>query len=159
MEHGLYIHLPYCRSLCPYCAFAKAPLHHAEPARLLEALRREARMARAERAWDRPRTVFFGGGTPTALAPDDLRATLAWVREVNDRRFIDAVLAMDVEAVIERALGERSACSAGGALAAMGFARERGVSRGELLRYCTSRDVHPAESFVGYAGIVFSKGA
>ena len=84
MEHGLYIHLPYCRSLCPYCAFAKAPLHHAEPARLLEALRREARMARAERAWDRPRTVFFGGGTPTALAPDDLRATLAWVREAWD---------------------------------------------------------------------------
>src|SRR6185436_8805349 len=30
VEHGLYIHLPYCRSLCPYCAFAKAPLHHAE---------------------------------------------------------------------------------------------------------------------------------
>jgi putative oxygen-independent coproporphyrinogen III oxidase len=80
MEHGLYFHLPYCRSICPYCAFAKAPLHHADPERLLAALRRESDMARAEGSWDRPRTIFFGGGTPTALAPEDLRATLDWVR-------------------------------------------------------------------------------
>jgi len=80
VEHGLYIHLPYCRSICPYCAFAKAPLHHADPERLLAALRREGDMARAEGSWDRPRTIFFGGGTPTALAPEDLRATLDWVR-------------------------------------------------------------------------------
>jgi putative oxygen-independent coproporphyrinogen III oxidase len=80
VEHGLYLHLPYCRSLCPYCAFAKAPLHHAEPKRLLAALRREGDMARAHGSWDRPRTIFFGGGTPTALEPEDLRATLDWVR-------------------------------------------------------------------------------
>jgi putative oxygen-independent coproporphyrinogen III oxidase len=77
VEHGLYLHLPYCRSLCP---FAKAPLHHAEPKRLLAALRREGDMARAHGSWDRPRTIFFGGGTPTALEPEDLRATLDWVR-------------------------------------------------------------------------------
>ena len=41
MEFGLYLHLPYCRSLCPYCAFAKAPLHRAEPERLLAALASE----------------------------------------------------------------------------------------------------------------------
>ncbi|HEX5031015.1 MAG TPA: radical SAM family heme chaperone HemW [Candidatus Eisenbacteria bacterium] len=86
MEHGLYIHLPYCRSLCPYCAFAKAPLHHAEPERLLDALRREAEMARADGAWDRPRTIFLGGGTPTALEPADLRATLDWVRRTWDMK-------------------------------------------------------------------------
>jgi oxygen-independent coproporphyrinogen-3 oxidase len=84
MEHGLYIHLPYCRSLCPYCAFAKAALHRAEPERLLAALRREAEMARATGAWGRPRTIFFGGGTPTALDPDSLRACLVWVRSAWD---------------------------------------------------------------------------
>ena len=35
VEYGLYLHLPYCRSLCPYCAFSKAALHKAEPRRLL----------------------------------------------------------------------------------------------------------------------------
>jgi len=81
LDYGLYIHIPYCRSLCPYCAFAKAPLHHAEPERLLAALRREGAMALAADGWERPRTVYFGGGTPTALEVADLRALLAWVRD------------------------------------------------------------------------------
>jgi AmmeMemoRadiSam system protein B len=78
-----------------------------------------------------------------------------WVREVNDRRFIDSLLALDFDAALERALRERSACSAGGALAALSFARENGVSRGELVRYMTSLDVRPADSFVGYAGVLY----
>jgi oxygen-independent coproporphyrinogen-3 oxidase len=122
VEHGLYIHLPYCRSLCPYCAFAKAPLHHAEPGRLLEALRRESEMARADAAWDRPRTIFFGGGTPTALEPADLRATLDWVRaswdlkrvrewtvEANPEGLTAAKLALLREAGVDRlSLGVQS---------------------------------------------------
>jgi len=50
MEYGLYIHLPYCRSICPYCDFVKAPLHRAEPTRLLDALEREGAMAREREA-------------------------------------------------------------------------------------------------------------
>jgi len=85
VEHGLYLHLPYCRSLCPYCAFAKAPLHRAEPERLLRALAAEWRLARdADPGWSRPRTVFFGGGTPTALDAATLRRLFAWLRESFD---------------------------------------------------------------------------
>jgi MEMO1 family protein len=80
----------------------------------------------------------------------------AWVQEVNDRRFIEALTAMDSAAMLEVSTRERSACSAGGALAAVSFAREMGVARGRLLRYMTSYDVHPAESFVGYAGVLYS---
>jgi oxygen-independent coproporphyrinogen III oxidase len=86
VEFGLYVHLPYCRSLCPYCAFAKAPLHHAEPARLLGALAAEWDLARraADAVWDRPRTIYFGGGTPTALDRDTLLALVGWVRDSFD---------------------------------------------------------------------------
>jgi putative oxygen-independent coproporphyrinogen III oxidase len=89
MEYGLYLHLPYCRSLCPYCAFSKAALHRAEPRRLLEALRREWDAAREEDAlWERtrPRTIFFGGGTPTALDPRTLADLFAWMRGAFDLR-------------------------------------------------------------------------
>jgi putative oxygen-independent coproporphyrinogen III oxidase len=87
MEHGLYLHLPYCRSLCPYCAFAKAPLHRAEPERLLRALQGEWEMARDDDGrWGRPRTIFFGGGTPTALDPESLRRLLAWIAAAFDLR-------------------------------------------------------------------------
>jgi oxygen-independent coproporphyrinogen-3 oxidase len=89
VEHGLYVHLPYCRSLCPYCAFAKAPLHHAEPARLLAALRAEWETAsRRDGAWGRPRTIYLGGGTPTALDVGTLRSLLEWVHACFDLRAV-----------------------------------------------------------------------
>jgi MEMO1 family protein len=78
-----------------------------------------------------------------------------WVRDVNDRRFIDALIAMDERTARERAVAEHSACSAGGAIAAMAFARELGAVRGELLAYRTSRDVHVSDSFVGYAAVLY----
>lgn len=82
VEYGLYIHLPYCRSLCPYCAFAKAPLHRAEPARLLGALRAEWEAARStDHSWSQPRTVYLGGGTPTALDPATLRGLVGWIAD------------------------------------------------------------------------------
>jgi oxygen-independent coproporphyrinogen-3 oxidase len=86
VEYGLYIHLPYCRSICPYCDFVKAPLHHAEPERLLTALAREWELARRSRDawWGRPRTIYVGGGTPTALGPADLARFLAWIGEAWD---------------------------------------------------------------------------
>ena len=91
------------------------------------------------------------GFAPAGTGPQALR----WVREVNDRRFIESLLAMDFDGALEKALRERSACSAGGALAALRFAQENGVEQGTLVRYMTSFDVHPAESFVGYAGILY----
>ena len=64
---------------------------------------------------------------------------------------------MDCTAALERALRERSACSAGGALAAVSFARESGIRKGSLVRYATSLEIRPAESFVGYAGILYAE--
>jgi AmmeMemoRadiSam system protein B len=80
---------------------------------------------------------------------------LKWVRDINDRRFIESCMAMDAEAAIERSLKERSACSAGGAVAAMTFARAAGSEPGRLVKYMTSHEIHPSDSFVGYAGIVY----
>lgn len=83
------------------------------------------------------------------------RKALQWVREVNDKGFIENLLVMDGEEALSHALKNHSACSAGGAVAALSFARESGDKAGKLLKYMTSYDVLPGESFVGYAGIVF----
>ena len=91
------------------------------------------------------------------------KAALDWVKTVNDRRFIEAVLSGDVEAVVERALTEHSACSVGAVLCAMGFAagETRASAPGRLLDYSTSADARDgwdaadaeADAFVGYAAI------
>ena len=119
VEFGLYLHLPYCRSLCPYCAFAKAPLHRAEPERLLAALAREWELARREApgAWGRarPRTIYFGGGTPTALDPPTLRRLLAWLHAAFD---LSGVREWTVEANPEGLSAEK-----------LGLLRSAGVDR------------------------------
>jgi MEMO1 family protein len=83
------------------------------------------------------------------------RAAEAWVRDTNDRRFIDSLLALDGAEALKRAEAERSACSSGAAVAALAFARAAGASRALLLDYATSLDVRVDESFVGYAAIGF----
>ena len=157
-DNTVEIQLPFVRHLFPR---GRALGFRAPPSRDAEAL--GAALARAAQETGRAVAVVgstdlthYGSNYGFSPSGSGERA-LKWVREVNDRRFIESVLAMDVGAAIERAQRERSACSAGGAIAAMGFARAMGASRGDLIGYMTSFEVHPAESFVGYAGIVFRK--
>src|SRR6267378_2886015 len=71
---GLYVHIPFCASRCPYCDFATAPATTALRGRYLEALGRE--IAREGELLGRPRvrTLFFGGGTPSLLEPAEIEA-------------------------------------------------------------------------------------
>ncbi len=82
-------------------------------------------------------------------------AAVEWVRNVNDRGFIDQTLAMDAEGLLGHASRNMSACSAGAVAAACAACAVRGATEGRLLDYYTSHDIMPGDSFVGYAGILF----
>lgn len=82
-------------------------------------------------------------------------AAEAWVRGTNDKRFIDALLALDPARALALGEAERSACSSGAAAAALAFALSGGASRARLLNYATSLDLRPDDSFVGYASVAF----
>ena len=82
-----------------------------------------------------------------------------WVKEVNDRRRIEALVAVELEKALERAGREHSACSVGAAVAAARFAERSGAQGGELLEYRTSYDLSPSPFFVGYAGIIYPRSA
>jgi oxygen-independent coproporphyrinogen-3 oxidase len=74
---GLYLHVPFCSSICPYCDFSV--MHAASPARRLFAARLGAEAELAAPTWPDPRpfdTVYFGGGTPSQLVPDELAHVL-----------------------------------------------------------------------------------
>lgn len=83
-------------------------------------------------------------------------AAAEWARKQNDAAFIDAVVRLEAGRAARLGVTERAACSAGAAAVAIGFAREHGVKRGELLEYGQSLDVRRDDSFVGYAAIRFS---
>lgn len=73
---GLYLHVPFCRSLCPYCHFARTAEHDAGlRARLVDAVAAEfalraGRCALLRNGDARLRTLYVGGGTPSLLEPE-----------------------------------------------------------------------------------------
>lgn len=80
---------------------------------------------------------------------------IAWVRDENDRRFIERALALDAAGAIDEGLASSNACCPGAAAAALRCAAALGATSATLLAYAQSADLHPGDSFVGYAGIVF----
>ena len=81
---GIYVHIPFCLTRCGYCDFnAYAGLDGLKP-RYLAALFREAELAAPGWAGTAFVSVFLGGGTPTTMEPDDLRALLAHLHDRFD---------------------------------------------------------------------------
>src|SRR5690606_24074352 len=69
---GLYLHIPFCQSICSYCNFNRGLLDEALKKRYVAALAREID---ASGQGERVDTIFFGGGTPSLLEPAEV-ATL-----------------------------------------------------------------------------------
>jgi oxygen-independent coproporphyrinogen III oxidase len=76
---GLYLHVPFCAAICNYCNFNRGLLDEALKRRYVDALIGEIRAA-AEPSTPVD-TIFFGGGTPSLLAPGEVRRMLEACRE------------------------------------------------------------------------------
>jgi hypothetical protein len=79
-----------------------------------------------------------------------------WVRRENDRRVIEAMLAMDPNQVMAEGIRNQNACCSGAAAAAVECARRMGASWSKEVAYATSYDKSPGDSFVGYVGVVYA---
>jgi oxygen-independent coproporphyrinogen-3 oxidase len=89
---ALYVHVPFCASRCPYCDFATAPATSALRSRYLAALNAEIRSEGAAMGRPAARTLYVGGGTPSLLEPDEIRALGAALRESFDLGLIEATV-------------------------------------------------------------------
>jgi len=87
---------------------------------------------------------------------------IRWAKEVNDRRFVDLVAALDAGAVVPEAATNHNACGAGAVAAAIAAMRELGADGYVELEHTTSADLelaegsHPTNS-VGYEAGVFTR--
>lgn len=93
----LYLHIPFCHKICPYCSFHKHGLGGYDLDAFVTAMVRELEWA--SRHWNlQPHSIYFGGGTPTALTTShlenlllalhrhcDLSQLLEWSCEINPR--------------------------------------------------------------------------
>ena len=87
---GLYLHIPFCSSICNYCNFNRGLFEAGLKDRYVAALEREIRSA-AGGAAD---TIFFGGGTPSLLEPAEIARLVTACRETFD-------VARDAEITLE----------------------------------------------------------
>jgi oxygen-independent coproporphyrinogen-3 oxidase len=80
----LYVHIPFCPRICPYCSFYKEASDRNRTQAFLDAL-----LLELERRLDRIsscklETIFFGGGTPSALSVKQLEFILSGLRQRLD---------------------------------------------------------------------------
>lgn len=69
MITSMYIHIPFCKTICSYCDFCKVLYHVFEVSNYIEALRREIRLYYSGEPL---KTLYIGGGTPSSLSMKEL---------------------------------------------------------------------------------------
>lgn len=74
----LYLHVPFCEKLCPYCSFNRVPFEEGLSRAYFDALRKEIGLYR-DRGYDF-QGIYMGGGTPTVLI-DEIETTLDYARK------------------------------------------------------------------------------
>ncbi|MEE2963021.1 MAG: radical SAM family heme chaperone HemW [Acidobacteriota bacterium] len=77
---GLYLHIPFCEAICNYCNFNRGLLDVGLKRRYLHALHQELEDASTASSQVPADSLFFGGGTPSVLDPDEVRALVAHCR-------------------------------------------------------------------------------
>jgi oxygen-independent coproporphyrinogen III oxidase len=92
MIRHLYFHIPFCPKLCPYCSFYVEVGGKNKTRAFLDALLREVEIHAAE---TQPHTIYFGGGTPSALTCEQLDYLFTGLRERLD---FSALVEWDLEA-------------------------------------------------------------
>lgn len=98
--HHLYIHIPFCLQICPYCSFYKDLAGPGKADPLVDAVVREAELFGRGLA---PQTVFVGGGTPTALSVSQLERLFTGLeRHIDFRSVIEFTIEMNPATVTAR---------------------------------------------------------
>jgi len=77
--YGIYLHIPFCERKCPYCDFYSLPADSSLRERYVRALCNQIKSFPAVQA----DTVYFGGGTPSLLTAEQMRAVMAALREAH----------------------------------------------------------------------------
>lgn len=81
---GVYVHWPFCQSKCPYCDFNSHVRDSIDQKRWREAYLRELDCLSDLASGQKVSSIFFGGGTPSLMAPDTVATVIAEVRKCYD---------------------------------------------------------------------------
>ncbi|RLB86099.1 MAG: AmmeMemoRadiSam system protein B [Deltaproteobacteria bacterium] len=93
------------------------------------------------------------GFTPAGLG----EKAVEWVATENDKNALAAMEQMDTDKIIAQGIDHKNMCCAGAAAAAIAACKKKGAVKAIVLDYATSFERSRSDSFVGYAGLVYSR--
>ena len=104
-EYLLYVHVPFCVRLCPYCSFNRFPFEQDRAAAYFKRLREEMRFV-AEQGF-KCTSMYVGGGTPTVIVEElcetiDLARSIFPIREVSSETNPDHLIPRIVDPLVDR---------------------------------------------------------
>ena len=80
MVKSAYIHIPFCKQKCHYCSFVSFP-HFEKKEQYLNALKKQISF---EYKGEELKTLYFGGGTPSLLTPDEIKNLIGMFNLASD---------------------------------------------------------------------------
>lgn len=80
MINSVYIHIPFCQNICPYCGFCKQYYNKDRAKKYLEALDQEIK---TKYKGDIIKTLYIGGGTPSVLSKELLTRLFVIIKQFN----------------------------------------------------------------------------
>ena len=91
---SVYFHIPFCKQACHYCDFHFSTVR-SNSTEMLECLLLEWRLVHSLIEGESVNSIYFGGGTPSLVASDDIRRLIDAVHELNGLR-LDAEITLEV---------------------------------------------------------------
>ena len=108
---GIYIHIPFCSKKCSYCDFHFSTSFAEYRDRMIDSLQQELETRLADLKEDLPRTLYFGGGTPSLLTENELQKLCTTVERIKPLNELDEItLEANPEDITEIAIAGWKRC-------------------------------------------------
>lgn len=98
MAFGVYVHIPFCLQICPYCDFTKYELGKVmSPDLYVELLKKEIRQRAIDLPSVEPDTIYFGGGTPSLLEPHHILSIIDELAKAGFKAGSGAEITLEID--------------------------------------------------------------
>lgn len=95
---SIYIHIPFCTTICTYCDFCKIYYNKKYIDNYLGSLKKEIE---ARYKHEKVKTIFIGGGTPTSLSEEELTKLLEITRVFDTEEDLEFTIESNIESLTE----------------------------------------------------------
>jgi len=102
---GIYIHVPFCRKKCSYCDFHFSTSFSSYRSQMIAAISDELKERLIELSDTEPQTIYFGGGTPSILEKEELKALIQPIFDkYPQEQFLEITLEANPEDITKESL-------------------------------------------------------